>query len=190
MEMQWNCRGSGTEYAAWYIPGAWPRLAEECCLDRAEWQYCEPKGEKDALRSGSVGGDGWSCDAVMHSGQKHSSPAFLEWQEPGSPCGWCGECTAYGNSGGLFSLPFSLASLKIKESTRKDLGMLANVVVVAAAAADAAVGGVAEAEAGARGGVGGALLGAVDSEVVLKAQRGCLNSRARGLGCGHVTVTP
>ena len=37
MEMQWNCRGSGTEYAAWYIPGAWLRLLdEECCLDRAE----------------------------------------------------------------------------------------------------------------------------------------------------------
>lgn len=104
-------------------------MDEECCLDRAEWQYCELKGGKDVLRSGSVGGDGWSWDAAMHSGQKHSNPAFLEWQEPGSPCGWCGECTAYGNKGGLFSFPLSLASLKIKESTRKDLGMFANLLV-------------------------------------------------------------
>lgn len=61
MEMQWNCLGSGTVYAAWYIPGAWLRftlLDVECCLDRAEWQYCEPKGGNEALRSGSVGGDG------------------------------------------------------------------------------------------------------------------------------------
>lgn len=104
-------------------------LDEACCLDRAEWQYCELKGGKEALRSGRVGGDGWSWDAAMHSGQKHSIPAFLEWQEPGSPCAWCGECTAYGNKGGLFSLPFSLASLKINESTRKDLGMFANLLL-------------------------------------------------------------
>lgn len=77
------------------------------------------------MRSGSVGGDGWSWDAVMQRGQKHSNPAFLEWQEPGIPCGWCGVCTAYGNKGGLFSFPLSFASLKIKESTRKDLGMFA-----------------------------------------------------------------
>lgn len=97
IEMQWNCRGSGTEYAAWYIPGAWPRLTpldEACCLASAEWQYCELKGGKDAFRSGRVGGDGWRWDAAMHRGQKHSSPAFLEWQELGNPCGWCGECTA------------------------------------------------------------------------------------------------
>lgn len=66
----------------------------------------------------------------MHSGQKHSSPAFLEWHEPpGSPCGWCGECTAYGNKGALVSFPLSLASRKINESTRKDLGMFANLLV-------------------------------------------------------------
>lgn len=179
MEMQWNWRGSGTEYAAWYIPGAWLRLTlldEECCLDRAEWQYCELKGGKDALRSGSVGGDGWSWDAVMHSGQKHSSPAFLEWQEPGSPCGWCGECTAYGNKGGLFSFPLSLASLKIKESTRKDLGMFANLLlgvvsVKAVRVVCVCVGRV----------VAAALLWTVDSEVVLKAHSSSLNSR-RGLG--------
>ena len=104
-------------------------LDEECCLDRAEWQYCELKEGNDALRSGNVGGDGWSWDAAMHSGQKHSSPAFLEWQEPASPCGWCGVCTAYGNKGVLFSFPLSLASLKIKESTRKDLGIVANLLL-------------------------------------------------------------
>lgn len=110
------------------------------------------KGGKEALSSGSAGGDGWSWDAVMHSGQKHSSPAFLEWQEPARPCGWCAECTAYGNNGGLFSLPLSLASLKIKESTRKDLGM------------------VVETCCSVRGEVVSLLLlGAVDSEVVLKA---------------------
>lgn len=132
MEMQWNCRGSGTEYAAWYIPGAWLRLTpldEVCCRDSAEWQYCVVKGGKDAFSSGRVGGDGWSWEAVMHRGQKHSSPAFLEWQEVGIPCGWCGECTAYGNKGGLFSFPLSLVSLKIKESTRKDLGMLAGLLL-------------------------------------------------------------
>lgn len=171
IEMQWNCRGSGTEYAAWYIPGACrlTPLDEECCLDSAEWQYCELKGGKVALRSGSVGGDGWSWDAVMHRGQKHSSPAFLEWQEPGIPCGWCGECTAYGNKGGLFSFPLSLASLKIKESTRKDLGMFANVLLSV---------GWSWSRASSRQ---PALLGTVDSEVVLKAHRGSLNSR-RGLG--------
>lgn len=80
------------------------------------------------MRSGSVGGDGWSCDALMHSGQKHSSPAFLEWHEaPGIPL--CAECMAYGNKGGLFSFPLSLVSLKIKESTRKDLGMSASVSI-------------------------------------------------------------
>lgn len=170
--MQWNCRGSGTEYAAWYIPGAWLRLTpldEECCLDSAEWQYCELKGGKVALRSGSVGGDGWSCDAAMHRGQKHSSPAFLEWQEPGIPCGWCGECTAYGNKGGLFSFPLSLASLKIKESTRKDLGMLAKRAAQCVWS---------RSRASLRQ---PALLWTVDSEVVLKAHRGSLNSR-RGLG--------
>lgn len=146
-------------------------MDEECCLDRAEWQYCEPKGGKDALRSGSVGGEGWSWDAAMHSGQKHRSPAFLEWQEPGSPCGWCGECTAYGNSGGWFSFPLSLASLRIKESTRKDLGMLADVLL-----------GAVEVKAGAWCSLcEPALLGTVDSEVVLKARRRPLNSR-RGLG--------
>ena len=97
-------------------------MAEEC-LDSAEWQYCEPKAGKEALSRGMDGGDGCSCEAAMHSGQKHSSPAFLEWQEPGNAW-WWPECTAYGNSGGLFSLPLSLASLKINESTRKDLGML------------------------------------------------------------------
>lgn len=127
------------------------------------------KGGKDALRSGRVGGDGWSWDAVMQSGQKHSSPAFLEWHEPASPCGWCGECTAYGNKGGLFSFPLSLASRKIKESTRKDLGMFANLLL-----------SVAEVESGAWW-CQCALLETVDSEVVLKAQRRSLNSR-RGLG--------
>lgn len=60
------------------------------CLDSAEWQYWEPKVGKDALRSGKVGGDGWSWDT--HSGQKHSKPAFREWQEPeDSPwSGWDG----------------------------------------------------------------------------------------------------
>lgn len=69
-------------------------MGDVCCLDRAEWQYCEPKGGNAALRSGSVGGDGWSCEAAMQRGQKHSSPAFLEWHELGNPCGWCGACTA------------------------------------------------------------------------------------------------
>lgn len=103
----------------------------------------------------------------MHRGQKHSSPAFLEWQEVGIPCGWCGECTAYGNKGGLFSFPLSLVSLKIKESTRKDLGMFAGLLLSSLRV---------QSSARKR-----ALSGTVDSEVVLKAHSGSLNSRV-GLG--------
>lgn len=101
----------------------------------------------------------------MHRGQKHSSPAFLEWQEVGIPCGWCGECTAYGNKGGLFSFPLSLVSLKIKESTRKDLGIFAGLLLSSLEV---------QSRASWRKRV---LSGTVDSEVVLKARRSSLNSR-------------
>lgn len=128
MDMQWNWRGSGTGYVAWYNPEPLLRftpLEVECCLDSAEWQYWEPKAGKEALMSGRAGGVGCRWDAVTHSGQKHNKPAFREWQVPAErPWRGCDGCTAYGNNGGLLSLPFSPLSLKIKESTRKDLGML------------------------------------------------------------------